>query len=47
MPKPILRKNDLVILINENIKLLNELDKSINIVFVNEPSFSLFDKYIV
>jgi len=36
MPKPILRKNDLVILINENIKLLNELDKSINIVFVNE-----------
>ena len=36
MPKPTLRKNDLVILINENIKLLNELDKSIAIVFENE-----------
>ncbi len=33
MPKPILRKNDLVILITENIKLLNELDKSIEISF--------------
>ena len=34
MPKPTLIKNDLVILINENIKLLNELDKSININFI-------------
>ena len=33
MPKPILRKNDLIILINENINLLSELDKSITISF--------------
>ena len=33
MPKPILRENDLVIIFKENIKLLNELDKSINIDF--------------
>ncbi len=33
MPKPILRKNNLIVLINENIKLLSELDKSINISF--------------
>ena len=31
MPKPILRENDLVIIFQDNIKLLNELDKSINI----------------
>ena len=31
MPKPTLRKNNLIILIKENIKLLNELDKSIKI----------------
>ena len=34
MPKPILRKNNLIDLINENIKLLNELDKSIEITFI-------------
>ena len=33
MPKPILRKNNLFILINENIKLLHELDKTIKINF--------------
>jgi two-component system nitrogen regulation sensor histidine kinase NtrY len=33
MPKPILRENNLVIIFRENIKLLNELDKSINIDF--------------
>ena len=33
MPKPILRENNLVIIFKENIKLLNELDKSINIDF--------------
>ncbi len=33
MPKPILRKNNLVDLINDNIKLLNELDKSVKINF--------------
>jgi len=34
MPKPILRKNNLVELINENINLLNQLDKSIHINFI-------------
>ena len=33
MPKPILRENDLVNIFKDNIKLLNELDKSINIDF--------------
>ena len=33
MPKPILKKNNLVQIINENIKLLSELDNSINIEF--------------
>ncbi len=33
MPKPILRKNDIIVLIKENIKLLNELDDSIKIIF--------------
>ena len=36
MPKPILRKNDLINLINDNIKLLNELDQSIEINFYRE-----------
>jgi len=31
MPKPILKENNLVQIINENIKLLNELDNTINI----------------
>ncbi len=31
MPKPTLRENNLIILLNENIKLLNELDNSIEI----------------
>ena len=34
MPKPIFRENNLVSIINENIKLLKELDNSINIIFV-------------
>ena len=33
MPKPILKENNLVQIINENIKLLSELDNSINIKF--------------
>ena len=33
MPKPILQNNDLVTLLNENIKLLQELDTSIEIIF--------------
>ena len=35
MPKPIFQKNDLVVLINENIKLLQELDTSIEIAFIS------------
>ena len=35
MPKPIFQKNDLVILIKENIKLLQELDTSIKIAFIS------------
>ena len=31
MPKPILKDNDLIIILNESIKLLSELDNSINI----------------
>jgi len=41
MPKPIFQKNDLVNLIKENIKLLQELDESIEINFSNN-----FDKII-
>ena len=33
MPKPVFQNNDLLILINDNIKLLQELDNSINISF--------------
>ena len=35
MPKPTMRENDLANLIYENIKLLNQLDKSIEINFIN------------
>jgi two-component system nitrogen regulation sensor histidine kinase NtrY len=33
MPKPILKKNDLVKILNDNLKLLSEIDKSIEIKF--------------
>ena len=36
MPKPILKNNDLVKILNENIKLLSELDKSIKINLVTK-----------
>ncbi|WP_435089358.1 ATP-binding protein [Candidatus Pelagibacter bacterium nBUS_30] len=35
MPKPVFHKNNLINLLNENIKLLQELDNSIEIVFSN------------
>ena len=35
MPKPIFRKNNLVLLLKENVKLLNELDYSIEINVIN------------
>ena len=36
MPKPILKKNNIVSILMENISLLNELDKSIKINFKND-----------
>jgi two-component system nitrogen regulation sensor histidine kinase NtrY len=35
MPKPVFQKNDVIILIKENIKLLQELDQSIKIEFIH------------
>jgi two-component system nitrogen regulation sensor histidine kinase NtrY len=35
MPKPTFQKNNLSKILNENIKLLHELDKSINLIFLN------------
>ena len=35
MPKPILKDNDLIKILNENINLLKEIDRSININFKN------------
>jgi two-component system nitrogen regulation sensor histidine kinase NtrY len=35
MPKPVFQKNDLIILIKDNIKLLKELDQSIKIEFIH------------
>ena len=33
MPKPVFQKNDLIVLMKDNIKLLQELDKTIKIDF--------------
>ena len=43
MPKPIFQKNDLVILIKDNIKLLQELDKTIKIDFIYSNQQLFFD----
>ena len=43
MPKPIFRNNDLLILIKDNIKLLNELDPSINILFKTNTEQLFFE----
>ena len=43
MPKPIFQQNDLVILIYENIKLLQELDSSIEIIFSNNVEKIMFN----
>ena len=43
MPKPTLRKNNLIDLIQENIKLLNELDKSIDINFIKNSNKAYLD----
>jgi len=46
MPKPVFQKNDLVMLIKDNIKLLQELDQTIKIDFIhnNQPLFFNGDK---
>ena len=38
MPKPILKKNNLIQILKENIKLLSTIDKSINIEFINSSN---------
>ncbi len=43
MPKPIFQKNDLVILIKDNIKLLQELDQTIKIDFIYSNQQLFFD----
>ncbi|MDA8567382.1 ATP-binding protein [Candidatus Pelagibacter bacterium] len=43
MPKPIFQKNDLVILIKNNIKLLQELDQTIKIDFIHSNQQLFFD----
>ena len=43
MPKPIFKKNDLIILIKDNINLLSELDKSININLKNNIEQIIFN----
>tara|TARA_B100001121_G_scaffold272398_1_gene258892 strand:+ start:12 stop:773 length:762 start_codon:yes stop_codon:yes gene_type:complete len=43
MPKPILKKNDLIIILKENIKLLSEVDKKISIVLKNDKDEIYFD----
>ena len=43
MPKPILKNNDLIKIINENIKLLTEIDPTIKIDFMNNQSSILLE----
>ena len=43
MPKPILKDNDLIIILNDNIKLLSELDQSIQIDFFKKKEKILFN----
>jgi len=43
MPKPIFQKNDLVVLIKDNIKLLQELDQTIKIDFIHNNQQLFFD----
>ena len=43
MPKPILKNNDLIKIINENIKLLTEIDPTIKIDFINNKSSILLE----
>ena len=42
MPKPILKENDLIKILNENIKLLSEIDKTIKISLINKSQKVFF-----
>ena len=43
MPKPVFQKNDVIILIKDNIKLLQELDQSIKIEFIHNKKELFLD----
>ena len=43
MPKPIFQNNDLIVLINDNIKLLQELDQTIQIDFIHNNNQIFFN----
>ena len=43
MPKPILKDNDLILILKDNIKLLSEIDKSIKINFKTNLNKILFN----
>ena len=43
MPKPVFQNNDLIILMRDNIKLLNELDVSIKIDFIHNIKRIIFN----
>jgi two-component system nitrogen regulation sensor histidine kinase NtrY len=43
MPKPVFQKNDLIMLIKDNIKLLQELDQTIKIDFIHNNQQIFFD----
>ena len=42
MPKPILKKNNLIAILNENIKLLNQMDTTIDIANISDQEKILF-----
>ena len=43
MPKPILKDNNLILILKDNSKLLSEIDKSIKIEFINNSNQILFN----
>ena len=44
MPKPIFKENDLINIVKENIKLLNEIDLTIDINFEYKKEKILFNQ---
>ena len=43
MPKPTLKDNDLIKILNDNLKLLKEIDPSINFYFINQDNQIIFN----